>query len=124
MSRAKVLLRVSCLKIYLSRTISTTATFSGLGRAALHIAFQRKTTLSLKTKNRSVNFAILHYIDKIPPIYNIAGIFAHKRSVQKPKLLLRLKSINANSLYCSLRLAALRLHRIVRNIQTTPQSSQ
>ena len=32
--------------------------------------------------------------------------------------------INANSLYCSLWHAALRLHQVVRNIQTTPQSSQ
>ena len=86
-------------------------------RAAFHITFQRKTTLSLKTRNRPMNFAML-------PKYHIGKICRHTAyrqyllmkaptlvfcmSVRKPKLLLRLWLINANSLNCSLRRAALR----------------
>ena len=96
------------------------------GRAAFDITSQHETTLSLKTGNRPMNLAMLpkHYIGKIPPIYSISAICAHKLSVWKPKLLPRLWLINANSLYCSLRRAVLRLHQVVRNIQTAPQSSQ
>jgi len=50
------------------------------GRAALDITFQHKTTLSLKTRNRPINFVMLpkYYIGKILPIYRISAIFAHK----------------------------------------------
>jgi len=50
------------------------------GRAAFDIAFEHKTTLSLKTRNRPMNFAMLpkYYIGKILPIYSISAIFAHK----------------------------------------------
>jgi len=71
-----------------------------------------------------------YYIGKIPLIYSISAIFAHKsiyasflHGVFEPKLPLCLWLINANSLYCSLRHTALRLHQVVRNIQTTPRSS-
>jgi len=49
-------------------------------RAAFDITFQHKTTLSLKTKNRPMNVAMLpkYYIGKIPLIYSISAIFAHK----------------------------------------------
>jgi len=50
------------------------------GRAAFDITFQHKTTLSLKTRNRPMNFAMLpkYYIGKILPMYSISAIFAHK----------------------------------------------
>jgi len=50
------------------------------GRAAFNITFQHKTTLSVKTRNRTMNFAMLskYYIGKIPTIHNISPIFAHK----------------------------------------------
>ena len=53
----------------------------GLSRkAAFDITFQHKTTLSLKTRNRPMNFAMLpkYYISKILRIYSISEIFAHK----------------------------------------------
>jgi len=102
-------------------------------RAAFISLFSIKTTLFVKTTNWPMNFAMLpkHYISKILPIHSISAIFAHKsrfvtflRGVFGPKLLLRLWLINANSLYCSLWHAALRLHQVVRNIQTTVGSSQ
>jgi len=68
------------------------------GRAAFDITFQQKTTLSFKTRNRAINFGMLpqFYISKIPPIYSISAIFAHKsryagflhKSVQKHFVLL------------------------------------
>jgi len=96
------------------------------GRAAFDITSQHKTTLSLQTRNQLINFAMLpkYYISKILSIYRISAIFAHKRSCRKPKLLLHLWLINTNSLYFSLRCAALRLHQAMRNLQTTLQSSQ
>jgi len=50
------------------------------GRAAFDITFQHETILSLKTRNRPMNFAMLpkYYIGKILPIYSIMSIFAHK----------------------------------------------
>jgi len=50
------------------------------GRAAFDITFQHKSTLSLKTRNRPINFVMLpkYYISKILPIYRILAIFAHK----------------------------------------------
>jgi len=47
-------------------------------RAAFDITFQHKTTLSLQTRNRLINFAMLskYYISKILPIYSILEIFA------------------------------------------------
>jgi len=87
-------------------------------RAAFDITFQHKTT----------NAAMLpkYYISKILSTYNISAIFAYKRVVPKSKLLLHLWLIDANSLYCSSRLAALRLHQhqVVRDIQTTLELSQ
>jgi len=49
-------------------------------KAAFDITFQHKTTFSLKTRNQPMNFAIFpkYDIGKIPPIYNISAIFAHK----------------------------------------------
>jgi len=50
------------------------------GRATFDIIFQHKTTLSLKTKNRLINFAMLpkYHISKILPIFSISALFAHK----------------------------------------------
>jgi len=47
------------------------------GKAAFDITFQHKTTFSLKTRNRLMNFAMLpkYYIDKFPPIYKIPPIY-------------------------------------------------
>jgi len=49
-------------------------------RSAFDIIFQHKATLSLKTRNWPMNFALLpkYYIVKILPIYSISAIFAHK----------------------------------------------
>jgi len=49
------------------------------GRAAFDITFQHKTTLSLTTRNRPMNFAMLtkYYIGKILPIYCTSAIFAY-----------------------------------------------
>ena len=49
-------------------------------RAAFDITFQHKTTLSLKTINQPMNFAMLpkYYVGKILPIYRISAILAHK----------------------------------------------
>jgi len=101
-------------------------------RAAFDINFQHKTALSFKTRNGLMNFAMLpkYYIVKISPIYSISAIFAHKiryasflYGVLISTLLLRPWLFNANSLYCFLRGAALRLRQVVRNIQTSRQSS-
>jgi len=50
------------------------------GRAAFDIIFQHKTTFSLKTSNRPMNFAMLpkYHIGKIPPMCSISAIFVHK----------------------------------------------
>ena len=47
------------------------------GKAAFDIFFQHKTTLSLNTTNRPMNFA-KYYIGKILPIHSILAIFTHK----------------------------------------------
>ena len=48
-------------------------------RAAFHIIFQQKTTLSLKTRIRPMDFVMLpeYHIGKIPPIYSMLVIFTH-----------------------------------------------
>jgi len=50
------------------------------GRTAFDINFQRKTTLSLKTRKRPMNFAMLpkYCIGKFGPTYSISAIFAHE----------------------------------------------
>ena len=50
------------------------------GRAAFDITFQHKTTLSLKTRNRPMNFTMLpkYYISEILPMHSISAVFAHK----------------------------------------------
>jgi len=50
------------------------------GRTAFDITYQHKTTISLKTRNQPMNFAMLpkYYICKILPMYSISAIFAHK----------------------------------------------
>ena len=50
------------------------------GRAAFLTTFQHEITFSLKTRNRSINFAMLpkYYIGKILPKHRISAIFAHK----------------------------------------------
>ena len=106
------------------------------GRAAFDITFQHKTALSLKIRNRSMNFAMLpkYYIGKIRAIYSTvywqyllmkAITLVFSTGCSETKLLLRLWLTNANSLYCSLRRAAVWLHQVVRirNIWTAPQSS-
>ena len=49
-------------------------------RAAFDVTFQHKTTLSPKTRNQPMNFAMLpmYYIGKILTIYSISAIFTHK----------------------------------------------
>ena len=51
------------------------------GNVVFDITVQHKTTNSLKTRNRLINFVMLpeYYIGKIMPIYRISAIFAHKR---------------------------------------------
>jgi len=51
------------------------------GRAAFDITIQHTTALFLKTRNRPMKFAMFpkYHIGKLPQIYNISAIFAHKR---------------------------------------------
>jgi len=50
------------------------------GRAAFEETFQPKTTFSLKTRKRPMNFVMLqkYHIGKILPIYSMSAIFSHK----------------------------------------------
>ena len=50
------------------------------GRAAFDVTFQHESMLSIKTRNRPMNFVMLpkYHISKILPIYSISTILAHK----------------------------------------------